>query len=357
MRGPDIPTDDLYARLELPHDAAPEAIEIAWRALLKRHHPDVAGEASLEAAKRINVAHDWLTDAALRARYDAHAEGRRGTSIRAAPTGTVRRSAPASTATAERDRATRPVRPIFDWDADPRPVDLDLDSPAVVAFLVAVEHLGRDDLDRLALADPPPIAFVASIRRFLSRDRVEALDALDVAIGARLPRVARRSTIRDAVTGYGQHLLLAGFLADELSEPFRERVEERMTRGWEAAVGRARYGPETAAVDALIARAGRLSRADGDRLADAAARLGVLDRPWPRRVDPAEDEALRISADLAAADAVDAARDGGSPGRVALAVGAFAHVTALGSSFGRTEAARLLRPWRELDTSETAAPR
>ena len=116
-------------------DAAPEAIEIAWRALLKRHHPDVAGEASLEAAKRINVAHDWLTDPALRARYDAHADGRRGTSIRAAPTGTVRRSAPPPTATAERDRATRPVRPIFDWDADPRPVDLDLDSPAVVAFL------------------------------------------------------------------------------------------------------------------------------------------------------------------------------------------------------------------------------
>jgi curved DNA-binding protein CbpA len=353
VRGPDIPTDDLYARLELPRDAAPEAIEIAWRALLKRHHPDVAGEASLEAAKRINVAHDWLTDPALRARYDADASRRPATSIRAAPTGTVRRPAP--TTTAERSRATRRLRPTFDWDADPRPVDLDLDSPAVVDFLLAVESLGRDDLDRLALADPPPIAFVASIRRFLSADRVEALDALDVAIRARLPRGARRSTIRDAVTSYGQHLLIAGFLADELSEPFRERVEERMTRGWQAAVGRARYGPETAAVDALIARAGRLGRADGERLADAAARLGLPDRPWPRRVDPAEDEALRISADLAAADATAAAREGGASGRVALAVGGFAHVTALGSSFGRTEAGRLLRPWREL--AEVAAAR
>ena len=37
--------DDLYARLELPVDASYEAIEIAWRALLKQHHPDVAGPA------------------------------------------------------------------------------------------------------------------------------------------------------------------------------------------------------------------------------------------------------------------------------------------------------------------------
>ena len=48
MTARDIPPDDLYARLELLAGAAPEAIEIAWRALLKRHHPDVAGEASLD---------------------------------------------------------------------------------------------------------------------------------------------------------------------------------------------------------------------------------------------------------------------------------------------------------------------
>ena len=74
----ELPADDLYARLELPSGAAPEAIEIAWRALLKRHHPDVAGEASLEIAKRINVAHDWLSDPALRARYDRARRGLTG---------------------------------------------------------------------------------------------------------------------------------------------------------------------------------------------------------------------------------------------------------------------------------------
>src|SRR4051812_44235289 len=67
---PIVPEDDLYARLEVPRDATFEAIEIAWRALLKRHHPDVAGSDGLELAKRINIAHDWLGDPHLRARYD-----------------------------------------------------------------------------------------------------------------------------------------------------------------------------------------------------------------------------------------------------------------------------------------------
>src|SRR3954452_12655300 len=81
-----VPDDDLYARLEVPRDATFEAIEIAWRALLKRHHPDVAGGDGLELAKRINVAHDWLSDAQLRAHYDEeryHGEARRRRTRRA----------------------------------------------------------------------------------------------------------------------------------------------------------------------------------------------------------------------------------------------------------------------------------
>src|SRR3954469_5222796 len=69
---PLLPVDDLYARLEVPLDASSETIEVAWRALLKRHHPDVAGGTpdADDRAKRINVAHDWLSDPELRARYD-----------------------------------------------------------------------------------------------------------------------------------------------------------------------------------------------------------------------------------------------------------------------------------------------
>src|ERR687892_673923 len=68
--GPTLPAEDLYARLGVPREASPEAIEVAWRALLRQHHPDVAGPDGLELAKRINVAHDWLSDPDLRRRYD-----------------------------------------------------------------------------------------------------------------------------------------------------------------------------------------------------------------------------------------------------------------------------------------------
>ena len=77
MPAPLVPDDDLYARLEVASDASPEAIELAWRALLKLHHPDVAGDGpeALDRAKRINVAHDWLSDRDLRARYDLDRAG------------------------------------------------------------------------------------------------------------------------------------------------------------------------------------------------------------------------------------------------------------------------------------------
>src|SRR4029078_10221966 len=94
---PLLPADDLYARLELPADASFEAVEVAWRALLKQHHPDVVGGGADadERAKRINVAHDWLSDPDLRARYDRERLVRSGS----------RRDGRASTRAAPRDGA------------------------------------------------------------------------------------------------------------------------------------------------------------------------------------------------------------------------------------------------------------
>ena len=347
MRPPEIPADDLYVRLELPADAAPEAVEIAWRTLLKRHHPDVAGEASLEAAKRINIAHDWLADPTLRARYD-RARSRaivKAPSARSPSAGTTAARPARRTATsASQGHAHRHTH-----DEDERPPEVRLDSPVVRAFLDRVAALTPDEIDRLRLAEQPPVAFVASIRRFVAPERSAALDTMETLVGERLPSGVRWvPAVRDAATSYGQFLLLAGFLGDTLSEPFVDRVEERMTRGWLAAMGVPRYGPRTAEVRALVARAKTLTPDQGQRLVAAAVALGLTDRLWPHGTDPEEDEVLRVSAALAARDAAEAADSGGSTARVQGAVAAYARIAALAPAFGATEARRLLRPWRDL---------
>ena len=323
-------------------DAAPEAIEIAWRSLLKRHHPDVAGDASLEVAKRINIAHDWLADPELRARYDRSR----------APRAERPRSTTSTPRTRRRPDGSppRPTTAHRHDERDERRPDLGIGSPAVLAFLDRVAALGPDEVDRLGLAEPPPLAFVASIRRFLPTARLTALDALEAVVSDRLPPAARAvPAAHDAVTSYGQYLVLEGFLADLLSDPFQERVEERMTRGWLAAVGRPRYGPRSAEVDALVDRARRLTPSDGLRLDEAAAALGLSDRLWPHGTDPDDDEVLRVSATLAARDARVAAREGGSSPRTQAAVASFARVLALAPAFGPAETARLMRPWHALD--------
>ena len=130
-----------------------------------------------------------------------------------------------------------------------------------------------------------------------------------------------------------------------------------MTRGWLAAVGRTRYGPRTPEVRALIARARRLTPTEGASLVTAAGALGLTDRLWPHGTDPDEDDVLRVSATLAARDASEAARTAGADARTQGAVAAFARVLALAPAFGATEAARLLRPWRELDAGPDRAAR
>jgi DnaJ domain len=353
MRGPELPTDDLYGRLQLPTDAAPEAIEIAWRALLKLHHPDVAGEASLETAKRINIAHDWLSDPELRGRYD-RSRGERRRPSRSTATAAPRSPRPQP----RRASSAGWAHAAPDHEHEGRPADLDLGSSTVVAFLDRVAALEPDEIDRLGLAEPPPLAFVASIRRFLSPDRLATLDGVEARVAERLPAAARAlPAAQDAVTSFGHYLVLEGFLGDLLSEPFLERVEERMTRGWLAAVGRTRYGPRTADVRALIARTQRLTPAEGAAMVTAAGALGLTDRLWPHGTDPDEDDVLRVSATLAARDATEAARAAGASARTQGAVASFARVLALAPAFGPTEAARLLRPWRELDAGPDRAAR
>ena len=344
---PPLPAEDLYARLQVPVDATVEAIELAWRALLKRHHPDVAGAGALELAKRINVAHDWLTDPDLRARYDRERH----------PRALARRSgfSPRSDAWSPRSggagatgpRPDRPARPARAARAA-RPADPD---EALRRFVERAARLTRDELDRLSVADPPPIAFVASIRRFLGQERVEALARAEERVKAAVGREAWATLpIRDAVLAAAHEIVLAPFLDEHLSGAFLDRARDRLTRSWEAAIDQPRYGPNTPAVERVVERAGRLGPDALRRLVRAAGRGRFADDPWPRGIDPAEDEVFRVSSALARRDAAAAPSYNGldrvTAARARRLLGRVAHVQVLRHAFGAAEFAAVLEPWR-----------
>jgi curved DNA-binding protein CbpA len=334
---PSLPADDLYARLEIPVDARPEVIELAWRSLLRQHHPDVAGDAGLERSKRINVAHDWLSDPELRARYD-HARGLRRS---------VRDTAGRDVRDAGRtDAAAAAARPIRRRPPDP--------AETLARFLDRVAALAPDEIDRLACADPTPIAFGATIARFLPPDQLTALAAMETAVDARLaPEAAALPGVRDAVEGYATELVLGEFLDELLSEPFRDRARERLTRGWEAAVGQPRYGPNGASVRALLERLARLDQGGVKALAGSARKAGFdgpSEEPWPPGTSPDDDEALRVSSVLAARDAAAAVPAVGvdvvTLARAQHAAERLAHLIVLRHAFAPSAFATLTRPWR-----------
>ena len=337
-RRPAIPDDDLYVRLEVPPNASFEAIEVAWRALLKRHHPDVAGDDGLEASKRINVAHDWLRDPALRTRYD---DGR------------LRRSAIG-------DAAPR-------WPAGPRPASSrhvtrrPVSDPAVrrERFLARVAGLSRDELDRLACAESPPLAFVAAIRRFLLPERLAAVERIERDVRDRLdPTTWHHAPSRDAVIGAAHDLVLGDFLDEHLDEPFRERAHERLTRAWEAAVGQPRYGPSTAAVIAFVDRVRRVSAAELQRLEGSRnVPPTATELPWPPGFDPEDHEGLRVSSALAIQDAnASIAATWPGPSRhVAAVLRRTAHALVLCHAFDSATYDAMTIAWR-VATEEASAP-
>jgi molecular chaperone DnaJ len=328
-----LPPDDLYARLELPVDASYEAVEIAWRALLKQHHPDVAGPAAGELAKRINVAHDWLSDPDLRARYDRERHPRRVPSSVRAGSGRIPPSAAHAAARAS-VRSASPIR---------RPID---PAEAVARHVDRVRRLTDDELDRLSLAETAPIAFIATISRFLPADRQDALKTLQPMIQEALPARARWDpATRDAAVGYAQEIVLAPFLDEHLSGAFRERVRERLTRGWEAAVDQPRYGPNSVAVVAALGRLSALPPGERARIAGSAPRVGVpAEHPWPRGLSAADDDALRVSSALAARDAL-ALLPEPAPAYARRSLARAMHALVLRHGFRPTELERLAGPW------------
>ncbi len=137
--------------------------------------------------------------------------------------------------------------------------------------------------------------------------------------------------------------MLAETLDDLLGEAAAERASERLTRGWDAAVGKPRYGPAT---DAVLAMLAELERLDADGVAALAAsggrdRLGEM--PWPAAASPDEDDALRVSSELASADA--AAVLAGSPIGARRAAARIGHLLALRHAFPTAGFERHAAPW------------
>jgi curved DNA-binding protein CbpA len=342
---PLVPDDDLYARLEVASDASPEAIELAWRALLKLHHPDVAGDGAeaLDRAKRINVAHDWLSDRDLRVRYDLD---RAGPAL----------SSPGSAAASGRGRRGHGERIVHaPWrrrtPAPPPRPDLFRGDPneRLAWFLARVERLTPDELDRLTAAEPPPIAFLATVRRFITPQAQASFAAAETAIAARVPADRWAGAgCREGLLGVAAELVLAAFLDDMLAEPFRGRARERLLRAWDASVDQPRYGPHGADVATLRDRVAGLTRDQLAAFLRASQGVDAGTRPWPETLDPEEDEALRISALLAARDVAAATPVDGVPRpsatRARRLAGRLGHVTALRHAFPAATYAAFVAP-------------
>jgi len=78
--------DDHYATLRVAPDADSGAVRSAYRALMRRYHPDVNGSDSAVArAKAINEAYACLRDPSKRASYDRERASERGRASDGAP--------------------------------------------------------------------------------------------------------------------------------------------------------------------------------------------------------------------------------------------------------------------------------
>jgi hypothetical protein len=163
---------------------------------------------------------------------------------------------------------------------------------------------------------------------------------------------ARSEADRDAILAAAHELVLGGFLDDNLAEPSRGRARDRLMRGWEAALDQPRYGPNTRLVRRLIDRAADLDPAALATMIRASGRSRIPADPWPRGLDPEEDDGLRVSSALAGRDAIAAAGPGlaglerSLRRRAERLLARTAHAFVLRHGFTGVEFASLVAPWK-----------
>ncbi len=105
-----VPEFDLYEELEVSRSASTETIAAAYRSLVKRNHPDTTANAK-NRIKRLNVAHEWLTEPAKRRLYDSSRPVHGGS---ACPVFRSTRDEPLRVG-AERIDAPEDIRPLLKW--------------------------------------------------------------------------------------------------------------------------------------------------------------------------------------------------------------------------------------------------
>jgi hypothetical protein len=220
----------------------------------------------------------------------------------------------------------------------------------VVWFLDRVARLTPDDFDRLAATTPPPIAFHATIRRFVPDAAGEVYAGLATQLETRVPHVRwTELPVRDALLGVAAELAFGASLDELLDGSFRARTRERLLRAWEASVDQPRHGPNRAEVATLLARIATLTPAEAGRFVRGSAGVAVDERPWPAALDPEDDEALGISSTLAARDAAAALPGDRLPAptaaRTRRLLGRLGHVTALRHAFAPAEYRALVAPF------------
>lgn len=352
----DGPGFDPYAELGVGIEADAIVIQLAYRARIREVHPDLAGSAGLDHAKRLNVARDWLLDPHRRAQLP--------------PPG----AAPGRTVRPRRDGAAT-YRPSsldpFRFDFGPRTAELR-------ALLRTIGALTRDERARVnySLGEARPLGFDGygdflgprlGLRSRALRDAVSMVWA--AGVDEQAPTVARLGRLVPGgslvANAYAQWILLGGFFREELgdavfrSEHVIESFAARCRGPWEASIRQARYGPHEQAVRSFLGTADALSVDSAERLARSWQRhmgrdrqAGTADHIGPGVWLPAPPdypEVLRVSGYLAAVDASrvkpPAGLDGQHHDGLMYGLRLTAHVLALGLTNG--SARDYLLPWRE----------
>ena len=372
----DGPGFDPYVVLGVAFDADPVVIQLAYRARIRETHPDVAGTAGLEQAKRLNVARDWLLDPARRASL--------------APAWSPQRQPEAGWGRADRPPWGAPgsvghAARSDDYDRstlDPYAFDFGPSTAELRSIFGEIQALAQHERARLnySLGDSRPVVF-ERYRDYIDtqlwrrsralRDAVSLIWAqgIDEEAPFVFPLGRLLPTGFLVANAHAQWILLGDFFRSELgdavfrSEHVIDGLAARCAEPWLGSIRHPRYGPYGARVTAFLRAAAALPPDAAARLArswllhlgrdgqgQAAAHIG----PGVWLPAPADyPEVLKVSGFLAAVDASRIEPPAGLDGQLysgfKYALRLTAHVYGLG--LGGGAAREYLQPWHDATRS------